>query len=440
MPDTKWNENFMSTVNNVNVGSKSVLIGSILLNFVFAGAFTYMVQWIHSMQMIVHLPMMRILVPPNVSCYFQTVVPIITFDVLPADYSTELILNFDRDSQEKIKDRILGQMQDLGYENHNLIQILGSLGLLTFFSFICIMLYACIFYPLSARYGINFKITRAIRRSMVYNLPISVCQSGYFEFIIGIYLNIDQQIKTLSGEWASLISAYYCFFLVFIWIPLGLINLLKTPLDTIKNSRKFKRKWGAFYNDVKPDSKGKLLYFTIFYLRRVFFCFVAFYLLPLTIVKVQIIMMINLLIVIYHCSFDPFISRRKNRIEVFNEVLITIITFHICFFTEFMPNKNGQVFMGWSMIYLTAVNSFFNFALIFFEGFCGIKLVVVKWHRRFRRWLDPEYMRPNKKNQDKKKEKKKVQIKPSNLSQNKSLPTNTNKKVKFAPENEVIES
>lgn len=104
------------------------MIGTFLLNFVFAVAFTFMVQWIHSMQMIIHLPMMRIPVPSNASSYFQTIVPVITFDVMPSDYTTELFLEFDSHSQDQIRDNILGQMQDLGYENHNLLQILGSLG------------------------------------------------------------------------------------------------------------------------------------------------------------------------------------------------------------------------------------------------------------------------------------------------------------------------
>ena len=96
MEDTTWNSNFVSASSTAGASSEGLLIGSLLLNFVFAGAFTYMVQWIHSMQMIIHLPMMRIPVPSNVSAYFQTVVPVITFDVLPSDYTTELLLEFDR--------------------------------------------------------------------------------------------------------------------------------------------------------------------------------------------------------------------------------------------------------------------------------------------------------------------------------------------------------
>ena len=40
------------------------------LNIFFAGAFGYMVQWMNSIQMVIHLPMMQIIVPGNVSAYF----------------------------------------------------------------------------------------------------------------------------------------------------------------------------------------------------------------------------------------------------------------------------------------------------------------------------------------------------------------------------------
>ena len=85
---------------------------------------------------------------------------------------------------------------------------------------------------------------------------------------------------------ASVILAFYCFLIIFIWIPSALINLLRAPLESIQNSRKFKRKWSAFYDDIKTTNRGTLAYFYIFYARRVFFCFVAFYLLPLTIIKI----------------------------------------------------------------------------------------------------------------------------------------------------------
>lgn len=128
-------------------------------------------------------------------------------------------------------------------------------------------------------------------------------------------------------------------------------------------------------------------------MRRVFFCFIAFYLIPLTIVKIQFLMFSNLLIVIYQASYEPFITRLKNNMELFNEVCITIITFHICCYSDFMPSEESKVLMGWSMIAFSVVNTILNFGLVLKAGFGSLRLVIVKWYRRFRRLLDPEFMR-----------------------------------------------
>lgn len=59
-----------------------------------------------------------------------------------------------------------------------------------------------------------------------------------------------------------------------------------------------------------------------------------------------------------------------------------------------MPNQDTIISMGWSMIYLTAFNIIVNFSIILKAGFRGIWLIIVKWYRRFRRLLNPDFMKP----------------------------------------------
>ena len=59
-----------------------------------------------------------------------------------------------------------------------------------------------------------------------------------------------------------------------------------------------------------------------------------------------------------------------------------------------MPNQDTIIIMGWSMIYLTTINIMFNFSIILKAGLRGIWLIIVKWYRRFRRFLNPKFMRP----------------------------------------------
>jgi hypothetical protein len=45
-------------------------------------AFSYMMMWMNSMQLITHLPMMQVIVPSNVSAFLQAILPVITFDII----------------------------------------------------------------------------------------------------------------------------------------------------------------------------------------------------------------------------------------------------------------------------------------------------------------------------------------------------------------------
>jgi len=54
------------------------------LSLVVSGAMAWMLAWVNSLQMVIHLPMMHVLVPPNVSAAFSSILPIVTFDVFNA--------------------------------------------------------------------------------------------------------------------------------------------------------------------------------------------------------------------------------------------------------------------------------------------------------------------------------------------------------------------
>lgn len=45
--------------------------------------------------MIIHIPILGVLVPSNVSAYLEAVVPFFTFDFLPAEATTSYVFDFD---------------------------------------------------------------------------------------------------------------------------------------------------------------------------------------------------------------------------------------------------------------------------------------------------------------------------------------------------------
>jgi hypothetical protein len=89
--------------------------------------------------------------PAIVSGFFELILPILLFDIVD-DNILGLLFNFDEPAQEIIKYRILDQMKDLGYENHNSIQNMGSLGLLCYIYLIRVALFYTVV-KLSVRFG-----------------------------------------------------------------------------------------------------------------------------------------------------------------------------------------------------------------------------------------------------------------------------------------------
>ena len=60
----------------------------------------YMMGMLRSLQIILHLPMLAIVIPGNVGLMFTTMVPLVMFDLLDSEYTTEQVLNFDYEQHE----------------------------------------------------------------------------------------------------------------------------------------------------------------------------------------------------------------------------------------------------------------------------------------------------------------------------------------------------
>lgn len=67
MANTDFNNDYLETTEDTEEGLQVMLLLMVLLEQFMSGAGMYLVRWINSIQMIIHLPMVYILLPPNVS-------------------------------------------------------------------------------------------------------------------------------------------------------------------------------------------------------------------------------------------------------------------------------------------------------------------------------------------------------------------------------------
>ena len=122
------------------------------------------------------------------------------------------------------------------------------------------------------------------------------------------------------------------------------------------------------FDQMRPGKKIYLLYYILFSLRRLIFCALAFYCTHLSVFQVQVLMYINILTLLYVGGVKPFETRFKNRIEMFNELCICILTIQMCLFTDFVGSKAAQFDAGWQMVGMMAFNMFCNFFLVLVIG------------------------------------------------------------------------
>ena len=105
-------------------------------------------------------------------------------------------------------------------------------------------------------------------------------------------------------------------------------------------------------------------------------------------------MWLNLAIIIYNGAIRPFVSRKLNYIEMFNEVSVCIVTGHDLFYTDLMPTRQDQFKVGWSMILVMVVNAACNIMVVVKLAVWYTYLILVKFYRRLRRCINKDYMQP----------------------------------------------
>ncbi len=82
------------------------------------------------------------------------------------------------------------QLQDIGYENHNSIQNLGSLGILVIFLILKLVFVFAILRPFSLLTGRLQKHYQDFRRQLFWSDFITLLLDACFEILISSYLQV----------------------------------------------------------------------------------------------------------------------------------------------------------------------------------------------------------------------------------------------------------
>jgi len=87
------------------LGLKWIIAISLLFNLLLRGAARYIFLFINSLMLIIHLPLMQVVVPANVSNLFAYMLPIVQFDFIDEDV-LKRFLQFDSSiGEEQVMER-----------------------------------------------------------------------------------------------------------------------------------------------------------------------------------------------------------------------------------------------------------------------------------------------------------------------------------------------
>jgi hypothetical protein len=102
MPQIKDNalsQTAFTVASSSKVTMKICLLVAFLLNQVLSGSYSYMIAMIRCLQMVLHIPLMNIVVPGNITMVFGFIIPIVMFDVLENDdYNYSTVFQFDEET------------------------------------------------------------------------------------------------------------------------------------------------------------------------------------------------------------------------------------------------------------------------------------------------------------------------------------------------------
>jgi len=85
---------------------KTIMIFLVVQNVAFKGAMMLILDCIRSLQMILHLPMLKNTIPGNLGMINSKLIDIVMFDVLPSDKSVDLIFTYNETQIEEVESQM----------------------------------------------------------------------------------------------------------------------------------------------------------------------------------------------------------------------------------------------------------------------------------------------------------------------------------------------
>jgi len=133
-------------------------------------------------------------------------------------------------------------------------------------------------------------------------------------------------------------------------------NRIEIVEDSLAMERETEREWTLrktfeiFYDGMRPDSHAGGLFHGVYILKRVVFVVAVFLMNQFGMGQVILFEVMSLVSLCVVSSEMPYLRRRQNIVEAFNEAMTLIIALHFYSFTREGMEPEEQSRIGWSVI------------------------------------------------------------------------------------------
>jgi len=128
--------------------------------------------------------------------------------------------------------------------------------------------------------------------------------------------------------------------------PLAAFLVLKVYRKDL-NKPNIKAKVSGFYANIDLNRNPEnIFHYPVYLVRRFIFVHIAFVfngVYDYSYIAIQSLIVLNMLSCCYYFKYRPHIGHKKQGIEMFNEVIIVILSYHMLLFTDFIPMQDKEI-------------------------------------------------------------------------------------------------
>ena len=222
-----------------------------------------------------------------------------------------------------------------------------------------------------------------LRRRLFFGMILTIGLEAYIELLVSSHLNLQAMLTTFSGEKVSAALTVFNMAFCLGLLPLAALFVFAQPLKKLSNTD-FIERWGTLYEDLNfKHSKWPLAYPLVFLLRRMILTALIFKV-DIPVLQIIGIVLMNTGVMIFQGSVQPIVGRLRNKIELANEAFVSVSCVHVICFTDFVPSKDAQFSMGYSIVSVFSACILFNLVFILKSGLHVCRLVLRKFIKKLR--------------------------------------------------------